>query len=389
MVLKYHVSPSVIDEDFIIYIYEASNTTPGAHVDTQTLAKDPGGGHPAPATVIFNGLDKVVHVLKMYSVDSNALLHSFNAEPKIDIVTVFQPIRFKIGDGLPDTPLAGNNSATTPQLAGLNTNEFIIMRNGVGMLHPGIHYSFEPSTGEWQLLLDGDVFSGDPAEEFTILQQPKVVTTVVNDSVVGKWFGGFLDVAANTVYDATHLRKLVRFSGSPTYEYAIDPPIGYGYAFQHFGNTGEATIKFTNKPLKWIDGANKAELKLKSGREAMFSFDGAFWNVVYLCDSIFPDPSIVPAGTVLGSGNTYWGDVGPGDPSFTIVHNLNITGDYNVFLSVKSANPANYAKNNKMPTPTWWHDGNAAIKKDRFYCSMQEITGEVQDVTVTWLIIKA
>ncbi len=387
MVLKYHVSPSVIDEDFVIYVYEAANTTPGAHVATITLLKDGGGGHPAPATVTFNGLDKVVHVVKMYTSVTNALLHDYNIEPVTDIVTVFDTIRFRIGDGQPDTPLAGTDVAITPQLAGLTTEQFIIFRNGYGALFPDIHYSFDGGTGTWQLIQLGDVFSGDPEEEFTIIPNPKAVSTPVNDSVVGKYFAGFLDVPANVSYDASHLRKLIRLSGSPNYEYLIDPPVGYGYCFQHFGVTGTATIKFTNKPLKWIDGANKATLELKSGREACFSFDGAFWNVVYLIDSAFAEnPAIVP-GTILGVGTAVIGDFPGGDPLLTITHNLAIAGNYMIFFGIDSKTGANFSKNNKMPQVTWWH--HATDKPNKFHFSMQEITGEVQDFNLNWMIVKA
>lgn len=386
MVLKYHLSPSAIDEDFVIYIYEAANTTPGAHVDTLVVPKGPGPGHPNPETITFNGLDKVVHVVKMYSAISLALLHDYNAEPKEDTVEVFAPIQFKIGDGGPDTPAANQPTAVTPGLIGLTTLDFWIFRNGYGVLFPGIHYDFNPADGTWNLLQPGDVFSGDPAEEFTIIRQPSVITTVVNDSVVGKWFGGFVDVAANTIYDASHLRKLVRFSGSPEYEFTFDPPIGYGYAFQHFGNDGTATIKFTNKPLRWINGTDKAELEIKSGREALFTFDGAKWNVVYLVDSNFAeDPGITP-GTVLGIGNFAIGDVPGGDPAWAITHNLDIDGDYKVFLSIDSKTGAQYVKNNKIGM-TWWHHNTD--KPNKFNVSLQEISPEVQDCDLTWMIVKA
>lgn len=385
MQLKYHTSPSIIDEDFLVKIYEEANTTPGAEVYITTLPKDVGGGHPASQTVIAAGLDKVVHRVRMYSAVSLVLLHDFTAEPKTDIVTVFQPIRFVIGDGLPDTPAADQNTATTPQLAGLSTLEFLIFRNGFGLLFPGIHFDFDTPTGTWNLIQPGDVFGGDPAEQFTILQQPSVVSTVVNDSVVGKWFGGFVDIAANTNYDFAHLRKLIRFSGSPTYHFNIDPPIGYGFCFQHFGTDGAATIAFDNAPLRWTDGADKATLELKARRECCVVFDGVKWNVVYLCDSDFAeDPGITP-GTIMGSGLFAVGDVGGGDPSYTVTHNLNITGDYLVFMSIRSNVEATAFRDNKLCW-SWYH--HATDKPNKFKFTMQELSSEVQNISMAWLIIK-
>lgn len=386
MVLKYHLSPSAIDEDFRVYIYEASNTALGAHVAMQLVAKGPGPGHPNPATLTFNGLDKVVHVVRMYSVDSNALLHDFNAEPKVDLVTVFQPIQFRIGDGQPNTPAAGQALCTRPELIGLTTLDFLIFRNGYGMLHPGTHYSFTPGTGEIELIQPGDVFSGDPAEEFTIIQLPRTVTTVVNDSVVGKWFGGFVDVAANTIYDAAHLRKLVRLSGSPDYDFTIAPPIGYGYAFTHFGADGTATLKFTVKPLKWLDGTTRADMPLKNGEECMVVFDGDFFWVVYLCQSKFVDGVAVAPGTILGTGRVALGDIPPGDPAIAVVHGLGIAGDYNVFLSWLTT-AGNYGADNKV-TAAWWHD-TVGNKPNSFNVTYQELAGEVQSLTLVWLIVKA
>ncbi len=386
MVIKYHVSPSVIDEDFVIYVYEASNTTPGAHVATQVLAKDVGGGHPAPATVTFNGLDKVVHVVRMYTALTVQLLHDYNVEAITDIVTVFDPIQFKIGDGQPDTPAALQPTAITPQLAGLTTLQFLIFRNNYGILFPGIHFDFDSPSGSWSLK-DGDVFNDDPVgEEFTIIMKPSVVSTVVNDSVVGKWFGGFVDIAANTSYDATHLRKLVRLSGSPTYEYLIDPPIGYGYAFQHFGVAGTATIKFTNKPLKWTDGADKAEITLTSRQQAMFTFDGLKWNVVYLVDSqIFVDPGTVPVGTILAAGTQAQGDIPAGDPAIVIVHNAAITGNYMLLVSFLNNVPAAYGPNNKI---CWsWHH-HPTDKPNKVILTPQEVAAEGQNVTICYTLIK-
>lgn len=389
MVLKYHISPSAIDEDFVIYVYEASNTNPGAHVDTLVVPKGPGPGHPNPATITFNGLDKVVHVVRMYSAVTVALLHEYNVEPTTDIVTIFDPIQFKIGDGQPNTPAAGQPTATTPELAGLNTLDFLIFRNNYGILHPGIHFDFDSGTGTWNLIQDGDIFNGPPdsgGEEFTIIMKPSVVSTVVNDSVVGKWFGGFVDLAANTTYNAAHLRKLIRHTGTHWYEYDVDPPIGYGYTHINLGAAAHVlTIKFTNKPLLWVDGTTKATLDLKPKQHAMFTFDGDNWNVVFLVDAAFADNPAIAAGTILKAGMQYQGDIPGGDPPITINHNAAISGDYICMFTLKNNNTGTYYTNNKV-CHSWHH--HPTDKPNKVIFTPQEISGEGQDVTICYILIK-
>jgi hypothetical protein len=61
MTLKYHISPSALTEDFLIRIWEAESDTPLAYVHEETVVAP----HASPATITVNGLDKVVHIVRM------------------------------------------------------------------------------------------------------------------------------------------------------------------------------------------------------------------------------------------------------------------------------------------------------------------------------------
>lgn len=384
MTLKYHISPSALSEDFIVRIWEASNDGVGAHVYETTLAAP----HSSPATITVNGLDKVVHIIRMYGDPSGNLLHEYNAEPRTDLLTVFSPVRFKIGDGGPDTPAADTDTCTTPEIVGLTTDEFVIHRANYGPLHPTTHFTFNSGTGEWTLT-SPDLFNAN--EEFTIQVQPVVITTVVNDSVVGKWVAGFVDVSANTSYSATHLRKLIRFAGQCTYTFQIGDtiPIGYGFVFQNFGTpsgTQICTVQFLNGNLKWGAGT-KTTINLPLNTEACFVWDGTTWNVVYISDSRWIDSSSAAVGDTLGAGQVSIGDVLSGDQLFTITHNLDITGDYAVFFSLKANSSGAHTASNRV-TGCWYHDAVAADKKNKFYISLQELAAETQNLSIVWVIIK-
>ena len=395
MVLKYVIgkAPTVM-EDLLVRITEAQNDDPvNAFVYEEVLPEDGGGGHPNEHVVTANGLDKVVHIVYLFGVTSGTQYERYTAEPKEPIVTIFAPIRFKIGDGGPLTPAAGTNTYTNPLLIGLDeTEDFVIIRNNVGALLPGIAFSFNPVTGTVQL--PGDDTFGEPipgqGEEWTIMLQPSVIETVVNDSVVGKDFGGFVDIVVDTDYDnATHLRKLLRFSGNANFTFPADsnPPIGYPMRFQKFGAAaGTSRINFLNAPLQWTSG-DKTFIDLPDYSEASFVFDGVQWNVVWLNQSSWINGQTGPtAGQNVGAGVLFIGDVPAGDPSYTVTHNLNISGDYMVLLSVKSNTQAASFSNNKIGM-AWWHmeDGT---KKDRFRFTLQEISGETQNCSIAWLIVK-
>lgn len=393
MVVKYQMSTDATRlEDIIVKIWEAQSDMPGAEVWEQTYVEKDGAGVPTPGaghnvieTIIANGLDKVVHIVRAIGAVSGDVIHKYNAEPKTDVVNLFDPIQFKIGDGGEFTPVADTTTYINAILEGVQ--KYMILRNNYGFLFLDTHYTRDVNAGAWDLIPDDKFNDGD---EFTIIMQPTAVTTVVNDSVVAKYFAGFVDVAANTDYVNAHLRKLIRLSGTVAYTFTAlgdQPPIGYGFCFSTFGNAGVATINFLNGQLKW-GAVPKSSIELQQYCDACFTWDGTFWNVVWLVKSDFINGVTIPAGTILGTGTYNQGDLPPGDPILTVVHNLDITGDYNVLFSLRSTN-LTFGKNNKMPTPTFWHDPTTATKKNRFYFSMQEITGEVQDLVIYWVIIKA
>jgi hypothetical protein len=380
MVLKYHISPSSLTENFIVRIWEAASDGAGAHVYEQTI----NAPHSAPVTITVNGLDKVVHIVRMYGAVSANLLHEYNVEPLVETVEVFSPIFFKIGDGGTNTPAAGSDICTTPELIGLTDQEFIIHRNNYGNIHPTEHFTFNSGSGEWQLI-PPDVFND--AEEFTIQRLPKAVSVVVNDSVVGKWYAGFVDVSVNTSYANSHLRKLIRFSGSPEYTFNVTDtvPIGYIFCFQHFGSAGTPKVNFLNGTLLWA-GSPKTSLDIPQYHEGAFVWDGTNWNVVYLAQSTWVNGMGAPAaGAILGVGTFNVGDVASGDPVYTITHNLNISGDYGLLFTLESNNAASYFRNNKVGG-TWYH--HATDKPNKVYVSLQEISSEVQDLTISWMIYK-
>jgi hypothetical protein len=383
MVLKYHISPSALSENFIVRIWEAASDGVGAHIYEQTILAP----HAAPVTITVNGLDRVVHIVRMYGATSAVLLHEYNVEPTTsDIVTVFDPIRFKIGDGGPNTPAAGTSVATTPELAGLVETDFLIFRANYGPLFPTTHFTFNTGDGSWELN-SPDIFNGEGGgEEFTIVRLPKAVTGIVNDSVVGKWFAGFVDVSSNTSYVSTHLRKLIRFSGSPEYTFSGSIPIGYVFCFQHFGSTGTAKVNFTNGTLLYA-GTPKASIDIPRYTEAAFVWDGTNWNVVYMTDSDWVNGSSTPTpGTVLGIGRFSVGDVPAGDPVYTITHNLAISGDYMIIPTIETNTGGDYTKNNKVGIA--WHH-HATDKANKVYVTLQEISGETQSqLYIAWVIIK-
>ena len=380
MVLKYHISPfPASTENWTLKIWEASNDNPGAEVHTQTIPTP----HTAITTITVSGLDKVVHVVRLYGAVSAALLHEFIVEPLTDVVTAYSPIYFKIGDGGANTPVAGTDTYTNSILVGLGDDDYTVYRNGYGVLHPNRHYTTSSVGGSFELVAP-DVFGDE--EEFLIQRKSVVIQTPVNDSVVGKWFAGFIDVSADTVYSNTHLRKLIRFAGTCKYTFQAlsQVPVGYMFAFQHFGTAGTGTVEFLNGPLKW-PGGDVTSRAIPSRCEAGFVWDGTKWNVVYMVQSTWADGTTPQPGQTLGVGRYAVGDVPSGDPLYTITHNLAISGDYLVFWSLETQNAANYHRNNKV-CGAWHH--HATDKANKFHITLQEITGEVQDVNIVWMLVK-
>lgn len=384
MVLKWHLSPYPTSlEDWTYKLWEASNDNPGAEVHTGNIPQP----HNAVATITVNGLDKVVHILRMYGAVSGNLLHGpLTIEPYADTVVIFDPIRFKIGDGGPLTPAANSSTYTNaPILTGLLAKDFVIHRNNYGDLHPDIHYIIDSGTGSWALIAP-DVFN--EGEEFTIKMNPRILTTIVNDSVVGKWFGGFVNIAANTDYIASHLRKLIRFTAAVEYTFpalaAI--PLNYGHCFNNYGVVaGDAKINFSNAPLLWVDGTTKANITLPAMCEACFTFDGVNWNVVYINQSTWQNILTPQPGQTIAVGETALGDIAAGDNGHIIVHNKNIAGDYQVFFSLKGT-AATANRDNDIQV-SWYH--HATEKANKFHVMLGEPAGSgAQNLTLVWLIVK-
>lgn len=394
MVLKYHISPTAIDEDLIVKIWEASNDGPGAEVYTETLPKDPGGGHPAPHTVIADDLDLVVHIVRLYSADSAQLLHNYEAEPRADGVTVFDPIRFKIGDGGANTPAPGDDTYQNDLLIGLLENDYTVHRNGQGYLFPGLHYSIDSGTGQVQLIgpdtFDGGDYPND-GDEITIQRKSLVTNTLITNNVISKWFNGFVDIAVDTDYNSSHLKKMIRFTGSCGFYFraASSVPIGYVFIFNNFGagaSNSIGTVTFENAPLLW-NNTTKSFIDLKLYWEGAFVYDGTNWNVIYLVNSseLNGDVQVLP-GAVLGRGRYNVGDVPGGNGMlYTITHGLNIAGDYDVQFSIMS-NSANMGVDTRA-IGVWKH--HATNKANAFLLHLHEFAGDIQNITIVWLLIKA
>lgn len=381
------ISKSGYTENFWLRLWEADSDGVGQHVYEQELVEKNnlgvptvGAGHQVTEAIMANGMDKVTHIGRIIGKVSGIEYNEFVVLPETSMVSVTLPVRFKIGDGGTNTPAAGDTGAITPELAGLAIGNFIIHRGTVGPLYPNVHYDFNTADGSWNFI-NGDEFA--PADEITIDIKPTVVTSFTNDSVVGKSFAGFVDVAADTNYDASHLRKLIRLSGSPEYTFLVAPPIGYNIPFQHFGAAGTAKINFTIGSLLY-KGTPKSFINIPQGAEGAFVWDGTNFNIVYFVDSTFIDTIVVPKG-VIGWGTVNVGDVATGDPVFEVTHNLAIVGEYDVFLSIKSNAEATYFRNNKVCS-TWWH--HISDKPNKFKFSLQEITAEAQALSVNWIIVK-
>lgn len=387
MVLKYHISPTSLLEDMIVKIYESGSESPGQEVFTQNIPQAGGGGHPNPTTITAVNLDMVVHRVMLISAISANVLHDYTAEPRVDGVTVFDPIRFKIGDGNLYTPNVGENFYSNPLLLNLQENEYTVHRNNYGYLWHNEHINVDPSSAGFALL-GTDEFNSD--EEFIIQRKSTVTSTLLNSSVVGKWFGGFYDIVANTDYNNTdHLRKLLRFHGSVEFTFTAisSVPIGYLFIFQNFGVgalNSVSKVNFLNAPLLW-NGATKSSIDVPLFSEAAVVFDGSNWNVVYLIDSKWQTTAVIPAGTFLGDGTLNLGNIPAGNHVYEVIHNLNITGDYNVMICLKGTE-ATWVQDNNV-TLVWWH--HPTEKSNKFKLSVEEWAPGVQNLSVYYRIYKA
>jgi hypothetical protein len=277
MQINYVISPyPALPIDMVARVYESQ--APLAEIDNVVITAP----HIAPVAVSFTGLDRIPHIVRLFTV-AGTLLHNFTIEPTEDLITVFSPIFFKIGDGAPNTPLVDTNTYTNTALAGKDNTNVQVFANGA-LRYPGLHYDTDLSGG-FHLLQVGDVF--EDGTEWMVLQVPEVVATPVNDSVVAKIFGGFVDVV-NVVrnYGPSDLRKLIRLSGatgSYSFTSGVDVPIGYSHTFTNFAPYGSLNdipiINFLNGELRQ-GNANTTLYPLPYGSVATFTFDGTFWNLI-------------------------------------------------------------------------------------------------------------
>lgn len=391
MLIKYEIGIyPALHENMVVKIYETQNPT--AEVYSETIPErngsgvpTVGAGHQVPYAFAWAGADNLPHIVKLYSAISSTLLHQWTLQPSINGITVYDPIRFKVGDGGTDTPTAGQPICVTPQLAGLTTDQFIIHRKNIGPLRPVSDFTFTSGTGQW-VLAGLDYFNAD--EEFTIQITPVVISTYVNDSVSGKLFGGFVDVTSNRNYLSTDLRKLVRLSNTAEYTFPVGAsiPIGYIHCFSNFGTTADVAnvtkVKFLNASLKW-GNATKTEITLPLYTEAAFSFDGTNWNVVYYSDTRFTEVTTgYQKGDFIDNGYINIGDVPAGDPTYTVTHNKGIAGaTYHVKGTIRHLGATPWKDN----TITWdVYDQ----QPNSFKLCLQEIYGEVQNMQFVWEMTK-
>jgi hypothetical protein len=391
MVIQYQLSPyPTLMEDLVVKVWEASNDAPGAEVYTLNIPQAVGGGHPNIETIVINGLDKVVHVVRLYTAVTVNKLHEYTIQAMADLMTFFTPIQFKIGDGGLLTPNAGDTAYFNPLLNYLGDADYTVFRNNYGFLIPLTHYTtfqFDPSgpsTPGGFALNAPDNFG--PGEEFTIQIKP-VLEVPIHDSVVGKWFGDFVDVIANRDYSFGDLRKLLRFNNGAEYTFKLgdNVAIGYGWIFQNFGSSQTTSkVNFLNAPLKW-GNTTKNSIDIPAYCEAGFVFDGTFWNVIYLSKSDWVNAaSPSTPGQNIGVGTFAIGNLAAGDVTFTVTHNLNITGDYLVFTSIIGTAATQINDNDVICI--WYH--HATDKANKFVINCQEKAAGVQNITIAWLIVK-
>lgn len=320
MVIKYTISEyPALAEGLVAKVYEVYATgIPEAEVGSIAIPAP----HNAPVEIVFPGLDTMVHRVKLIGVTSGIEFHSYYEQPRRDTVTIFDAIRFKIGDGGGLTPAAGASDYTNPALIGVSINDLLVHKNGYGYLLPGTQYGFDSTTGKISLPVP-ETFSGDGGgDEYLITRKPSVISELVNDSVVGKLYGGFVDIAAPTNYIAAHLRKLIRLAGVNaiyTFPVGASIPVGYQHCFTNFGAyalvTDKPKVRFLNAPLKWGNGT-VTEVEVPFSATYSFTFDGAQWNCTMFTENSTL-PATAPFAKIVYANSQHIGDINV-DSFFTI-----------------------------------------------------------------------
>lgn len=377
--------PSLL-QNMVAKVYETS--APSAEVDSFTIVEtdaagtpDPGGGHNKQATVTFTGLDLVPHILRLYTA-GGTLLHEFNVSPSRNAVTVYQPIYFEIGDAGADTPAAGASLYTNSNLAGLTNSDLIIHRSG-SLMYPGKHYDAEPSGG-FQLLVSGDIFGDE--EEFLIEVKPVVSSELINDSVVGKQWGPttgapniYLTVTGTVSYAATHLRKVIRISGSGAYHFDSAVPIGYPFRFINMVS-GNPVIHFDTAALIQ-PGGDVATIVVPTGGIIEVVFDGTKFNLTMNnTDSI---------GNMPYASITYRGTYDIGDVFYNQMYTVTVpdqgTSNYVVVGSFQSKSGASVPQRVLDCTILHSIDSKSATS---YVLHVREEQGVIQNLLWDYVIIK-
>lgn len=286
MNINYHISPSVVTEDFVAKAYEIA--LDGTISEVGSI--DVPAPHTSPTNISFTGLDRVTHMIKLIGVTSSIEYHKYDIAPTVDTVTVFDFIRFKIGDGGPNTPAAGATAYVNSAMIGFTADDYVAIRSGYGPVFEGIHIDNEPTGGGFLLHDVADVFADK--EEWVIMPKPSVITTPVNDSVVGKLWGPtpgnsnmYVNVSSTVSYTATHLRKLIRLAGvNANYKFTSGevPPVGYIFRISNYGSYGSLTpapkVTFENAACKY-GNTTITEVSVMFGQVIECVWDGTLWNL--------------------------------------------------------------------------------------------------------------
>lgn len=397
MNINYYLSPYPgLLQNMVARAYEVDVNGATSQVDEIIIPErdgagvpTPGAGHQVPYHVFFAGLDNVTHELRLYTA-GGTLLHKYDKTPVKDTVNVFQPIRFVIGDGGVNTPAAGTTAYVNSALAGLGPDDYVAIRAGAGPMMEGRHI-VNNVLGGFQLFQPGDVFSGDPAEEWTIIQLPQLTSTPVNDSVVGKQWGPtagnanmYSDISSTVDCDTVHLRKVIRLAGTNAqfrFTSSYVPPVGYPFRITNFGayTPGDPApkVKFMNANLLW-GNTTKTEIDVPLYSTYEFVWDGVAWN----CTLYIPPTSTAPVSNqIVGNGVLNIGDLSEGE--YTVVHGLNLAFSYRVFGVIVSQS-ANSARDNTIG----WAVISSSMTANQFKITMQEIFGEYQNIRFEWIIVK-
>lgn len=381
-------------------VYEASNPT--AEVASQTFAAP----HSSPRAVSFTGLDSVVHLVKVIALTGPTELHSWMHNPMETQYTIYTPLYFEIGDGGTYTPAAGTTECRNPYFEG---KTFWVERRGQGTMVPGTEIDFvnsDPDFG-FDLVKIGDTFNNE--EKFVIHFHPVRVTSLVNESVAGKWFDGTTEITADTSWTTAHLKKLLLLRGSGTtitytLPLAANAPVGYVFAFQTFGSGWtNHVIASPATNINDTDGNVVNSITIAANQFLYLVYNGVKFEVVAASDllpfTISDNPDLndasVVASTVatktladrigiLGKGKFNIGDIPGGDTVYSQTFTNATSADYIVMVSFKS-NSVNHARDNTIGW-CWYKDETTPNTK--FKILVQELNSEVQNVEACWVVYK-